>query len=195
MFRRNTGLSKPYRIDITVGCDVTSGSTSSRRWQQATLFLKSFSSTARTLRRTAPPKAQKGAWAQAIGTSRGGRTSKIHCLANICGRSVAVALTPGNITDIRMAVLFLEAVRPTRRLLADKAMIPITCADGPQVIRSGQLSRHRRHANTTSNRKQSLQAQKCHRAPVLQWRSIATRLAANYYRLSLSFQSSAHGFE
>ncbi|PZU79772.1 MAG: IS5 family transposase [Shinella sp.] len=63
----------------------------------------------------------KGGHTQAIGTSRGGRTSKIHCLADDRGRPVAFVLTPGNIADIRMAIPLLEAVSPTRRLLADKA--------------------------------------------------------------------------
>ena len=62
-----------------------------------------------------------GAWVQAIGTSRGGRTSKIHCLADDCGRPVAFSLTPGNIADIKMAIPLLELARPTKRLLADKA--------------------------------------------------------------------------
>ncbi len=62
-----------------------------------------------------------GAWTQAIGTSRGGRTSKIHCLVDDCGRPVAFSLTPGNIADIKMAIPLLEIARPTRRLLADKA--------------------------------------------------------------------------
>jgi len=64
---------------------------------------------------------KRGAWAQAIGTSRGGRTSKIHCLADDRGRPVAIVLTPGNVADIKMAIPLLEAARPARRLLADKA--------------------------------------------------------------------------
>jgi transposase len=42
-------------------------------------------------------------------------------LADDCGRPVAFALTPGNIADIKMAIPLLEAIRPTKRLLADKA--------------------------------------------------------------------------
>ena len=45
--------------------------------------------TALTPRRTAPPRAQ------AIGTWRGGRTSKIHALTDDPGRAVAFALTRG----------------------------------------------------------------------------------------------------
>src|SRR6478735_10631026 len=46
---------------------------------------------------------KRGEWAQAVGRSRGGRTSKIHCLADDRGRPVAFALTPGNVADISMA--------------------------------------------------------------------------------------------
>lgn len=64
---------------------------------------------------------KRGEWAQAVGRSRGGRTSKIHCLADDRGRPVAFALTPGNVADINMAVPLLGAVAPPRRLIADKA--------------------------------------------------------------------------
>jgi transposase len=56
-----------------------------------------------------------------VGVSRGGRTTKIHCLADSCGRIVAIALTPGNIADISMAQPLLQVLAPTRRLIADKA--------------------------------------------------------------------------
>ncbi|MCG7363932.1 IS5 family transposase [Roseomonas sp. ACRSG] len=63
----------------------------------------------------------KGEWTQAVGRSRGGRTSKIHCLADDHGRPVAFALTPGNIADISMALPLLGAVAAPKRLIADKA--------------------------------------------------------------------------
>jgi transposase len=64
---------------------------------------------------------KKGEYAEAIGRSRGGRTSKIHALADDRGRPVAFALTPGNVADITMAILLLGAVDKPKRLLADKA--------------------------------------------------------------------------
>ncbi|WP_281349014.1 IS5 family transposase [Microvirga thermotolerans] len=70
---------------------------------------------------TARHQAEKGELTQAVGVSRGGRTTKIHCLADGRGRILAVALTPGNVADITMAVPILEALAPTRRLIADKA--------------------------------------------------------------------------
>jgi transposase len=64
---------------------------------------------------------KKGEFAEAMGRSRGGRTSKIHALADDRGRPVAFALTPGNVADIAMAVPLLGAVARPKRLLADKA--------------------------------------------------------------------------
>jgi transposase len=58
---------------------------------------------------------------RAIGRSRGGSTSKIHCLADGCGRPIALALTPGNVADISMALPLLQAVLSPKRLIADKA--------------------------------------------------------------------------
>ncbi len=64
---------------------------------------------------------KKGEYAEAIGRSRGGRTSKIHALADDQGRPVAIAMTPGNVADITMAIPLLDAVARPKRLLADKA--------------------------------------------------------------------------
>ena len=72
-----------------------------------------------------PPLGQrlqkKGDAIQAVGRSRGGRTSKIHALADHLGRPVAFTLTPGNIADISVAKDLLDTVDPPKRLLADKA--------------------------------------------------------------------------
>jgi transposase len=78
-------------------------------------------STARTSKPTARHQAKRGEFSQAVGVSRGGRTTKIHCLADGRGRILAVTVTPGNVADITMAVPILEALAPTRRLIADKA--------------------------------------------------------------------------
>jgi transposase len=74
--------------------------------------------------RQSPPlssRGKKGEAAQAIGRSRGGRTSKIHCVADTYGRPVAFTLTPGNIADIAIARPLLGTLEPSRRLLADRA--------------------------------------------------------------------------
>lgn len=62
---------------------------------------------------------KKGDFEEAIGRSRGGRTCKIHCLADDRGRPIAITLTPGNIADIGIAIPLLGSVPPPRRLLAD----------------------------------------------------------------------------
>lgn len=64
---------------------------------------------------------EKGGWNQAVGRSRGGLTSKIHCFAYGRGQPVALALTPGNVVDISMALPLLQAVASPKGLIADKA--------------------------------------------------------------------------
>jgi len=57
---------------------------------------------------------------QAIGLSRGGQTTKIHVLTDVLGRPAVIRLTPGNVSDIRVADALLEAAGPVRRLIADR---------------------------------------------------------------------------
>ena len=102
------------------------------RWSQRRVWQRIFEKmaaagpipdelSAATSKRIARRAAQKGEFEEAIGHSRGGRTSKIHAWADDRGRPVAFALTPGNVADIVMAVPLLGAVAKPRRLLADKA--------------------------------------------------------------------------
>ena len=64
---------------------------------------------------------EKGAEEQAIGRSRGGRTTKIHAVVDTTGRLIAFELTPGQRGDIRPAAGLLAALPPARTLLADAA--------------------------------------------------------------------------
>lgn len=64
---------------------------------------------------------KRGACHHAIGTSRGGRTTKIHALSDDCGRPVAFALTPGNAHDLAGAKALLAIRCPSHKLLADRA--------------------------------------------------------------------------
>jgi transposase len=82
----------------------------------------------RTFRRKQPRQSaplgewlKKGEFEEAIGRSRGGRTSKIHALVDDRGRPVAFALTPGNVADVIMAIPLLDAVAKPKRVLVDKA--------------------------------------------------------------------------
>jgi len=58
--------------------------------------------------------------AQAIGRSRGGRTTKIHALTDGYGRPLVLALTPGNAADISMAAKLVDSMPPSKCLIADK---------------------------------------------------------------------------
>ena len=64
---------------------------------------------------------KRGADEQAIGRSRGGRSTKIHAVVDHEGRLIAFDLTAGQRGDIRPAAGLLEALPPARTLLADAA--------------------------------------------------------------------------
>ncbi|WP_156912059.1 IS5 family transposase [Kaistia adipata] len=64
--------------------------------------------------------AKGGAFAHAIGRSRGGRSTKVHELVDDRGRPCVLLLSAGNINDISMAEALIQAAGPIRLLLADK---------------------------------------------------------------------------
>ena len=64
---------------------------------------------------------KRGAFTQAIGASRGGRTTKLHALVDERGRPRALIVTAGNTHELTGLAELLRRVRPTRRLLADRA--------------------------------------------------------------------------
>src|SRR6202008_2118035 len=64
---------------------------------------------------------KRGDYEEAIGRSRGGRTTKIHALTDAEGRPRVLLLSPGNINDIALAPALLAAAGPIKRLIADKA--------------------------------------------------------------------------
>ena len=74
--------------------------------------------------REGPPlrcRRKRGAQEQAIGKSRGGRTTKIHAVVDADGRLIAFELTGGNCHDIKPAPGIIEALPPAKSLLADAA--------------------------------------------------------------------------
>lgn len=73
---------------------------------------------------------ERGACHHAIGTSRGGRTTKIHALSDNGRRRVAFVLTPGNAHDLAGARALLAIRRPGHRLLADRAYDAASCVAG-----------------------------------------------------------------
>ena len=63
---------------------------------------------------------KRGERDQAIGRSRGGRTTKIHVLIDEAGRPLAFRLTGGNIADIMVAAPLLESAAASAWLIGDK---------------------------------------------------------------------------
>ena len=51
---------------------------------------------------------------QAIGRSRGGRTTKLHAVVDGAGRPLAFEITPGQLGDVRAAVALLGPLPPGR---------------------------------------------------------------------------------
>jgi hypothetical protein len=77
---------------------------------------------ATNVKATARRRAQKGgAFDNAIGASRGGRTTKIHALTDEMGRPRALVLTAGNTHDLEGAAAVLKLAPTRRRLLVDRA--------------------------------------------------------------------------
>jgi transposase len=70
----------------------------------------------------------KGERGQAIGRSRGGRTTKIHALIDHAGRPLAFRLSGGNIADITVAAPLLCQLAPSAWLIGDKGYDAIICA-------------------------------------------------------------------
>jgi transposase len=64
---------------------------------------------------------KRGADRQAIGRSRGGRTTKIHALADQNGRPYALLLTQGQAADINGARTLLAVTPAPQCFIADKA--------------------------------------------------------------------------
>jgi transposase len=64
---------------------------------------------------------KRGECDQAIGRSRGGRTTKIHALVDGEGRPHALLLTGGQVADIKGALALIAATAPSASLIGDKA--------------------------------------------------------------------------
>ena len=64
---------------------------------------------------------ERGAREQAIGSSRGGRNTKLHALADRRGRPLAFLLTPGQAADCRAAEALLTGLPERCIVVADRA--------------------------------------------------------------------------
>src|SRR5690606_9954804 len=93
--------------------------------------------------------AVKGAKVQAIGVSRGGRTTKIHAICDLIGRPVGLRLTPGNTSDIKAAALLIQDATRFKRLVADRGYdanhFRVTLREaGTKPVIPGRINRKRR---------------------------------------------------
>jgi transposase len=68
-----------------------------------------------------PLQAQKGAFNNANGRSRGGQTTKVHALTDEIGRPPALLITAGNVHNLEGARSLLAMGHQPKRLLADRA--------------------------------------------------------------------------
>jgi transposase len=78
-------------------------------------------STARSWKPTVRPAAQKGEQNQAIGISRGGRSTKIHAIVDSKGRPLNFTVTGGQVHDSQVVGDVLDTPRPPLAVTADKA--------------------------------------------------------------------------
>lgn len=58
--------------------------------------------------------------AHGIGRTKGGRNTKLHAICDTKGRPLVLLLTPGNVHDSKVARRCIEAMPPSRELVADK---------------------------------------------------------------------------
>src|SRR5262245_18408412 len=58
---------------------------------------------------------------QAVGRSRGGRNTKMHALADVKGRLIAILVTTGEAYDCPVAERLVRRVKPSKRMLGDRA--------------------------------------------------------------------------
>jgi len=66
-------------------------------------------------------RAERGEQKQAVGRSRGGRNTKIHALADVKGRLIAILLTGGEAHDCPVADRLICRVKPSKHIVGDKA--------------------------------------------------------------------------
>jgi transposase len=93
---------------------------------------------------------------QALGRSRGGSTTKLHAVADACGRLVQMGLTAGHRHDAPQAWPLLEGLAPAY-LIADRgyysdSLVAVLAARGTHaVILPRRKHRHPRAYDATSS--------------------------------------------
>lgn len=135
---------------------------------------------------------KRGAFFQAIGLSRGGRTSKLHAATDEQGRPRLILLTPGNASDMATAPALIAALGPFQRLIADRgydsnAIRALLAARGAEAVIPPSSPRVRQipYDRTTYKARNLVERLWCR---LKDWRRIATRydkLARNYLSATL----------
>jgi len=124
---------------------------------------------------------------QAIGRSRGGRTTKIHALSDPRCRPFVFALSRGSAADIKVLPFLLHAIPAARTLAADRAydadhLRAVLLARGTLPVIPNKPDRKRRHPFDPSayKKRNAVERMFCR---LKDFRRIATRydkLAQNY---------------
>jgi transposase len=73
---------------------------------------------------------KRGVRSQAIGISRGGRTTKIRALVDVLGRPLRLILTPGNASDVKATEPLVEDAGRMKRLVAAERVDAILTRNG-----------------------------------------------------------------
>ena len=130
---------------------------------------------------------KRGAQAQAIGRSRGGRTTKIHAVVDGRGRPFTFTLSAGQRGDAPLAPVLIESLPAARLCIADTAYDSdafrhLLIARGTlPVIPNNPTRKHRHPFDPVAHRLRNLIERAFCR--LKDWRRIATRydkLASNY---------------
>jgi transposase len=136
---------------------------------------------------------KRGAQAQAIGRSRGRRSTKIHAIVDARGRPIAIEVTPGHLGDVRVAAALIIGVPAGGCLAADAAydsdgLRRSLLQRGTVPVIPNNPTRKRHHPfDKTAYRRHNLIARMFCR--LKDWRRIATRydkLAANLAAATMS---------
>jgi transposase len=146
----------------------------------------------RTSRPSLGGRRKRGAFLQAIGASRGGRTTKLHGLTDEQGRPRILQLSAGNINDMTMAASLINAAGPFTRLIADRgydtnAIRALVAARGAEAVIPSTTSRRApiRYDRDAYRARNLVERLWCR---LKDWRRIATRydkLADNYLAAAL----------
>lgn len=130
---------------------------------------------------------KRGASAQAIGRSRGGRTTKIHVVVDDRGRIIAFEITPGQLGDVRAALGLLGSLPPAQFCAADTAydsngLRQFLLERGTQPVIPNNPTRKRFHPFDAEayKRRNIIERALC---KLKDWRRIATR----YDKLAMNF--------